>query len=99
MIIYYHFNVLISNRDDYAKNLFFQWVNGSWKLSLAYDLLLSNGFNGYHTTTINGKGELALADVITLAAEIGLSKQYATQTIEELTEKCAARKMVKFRLR
>ena len=47
MIIYYHFNVLISNRDDYAKNLFFQWVNGSWKLSLAYDLLLSNGFNGY----------------------------------------------------
>ena len=35
MIIYYHFNVLISNRDDYAKNLFFQWVNGSWKLSLA----------------------------------------------------------------
>lgn len=99
MIIYYHFNVLISNRDDYAKNLFFQWVNGSWKLSQAYDLLLSNGFNGYHTTTINGKGELALADVITLAAEIGLSEQYATQTIEELTEKCAARKMVKFRLR
>ena len=62
-------------------------------------LMLSNGFNGYHTTTINGKGELALADVITLAAEIGLSEQYATQTIEELTEKCAARKMVKFRLR
>lgn len=54
---------------------------------------------GYHTTTINGKGEPALADVITLAAEIGLSKQYATQTIEELTEKCVAKKMVKFRLR
>ena len=59
----------------------------------------SNGFNGYHTTTINGKGEPALDDVITLAAEIGLSKQYATQTIEELTEKCVAKKMVKFRLR
>ena len=29
----------------------------------------------------------------------GLSKQYATQTIEELTEKCVAKKMVKFRLR
>ena len=80
------FNVLISNRDDHAKNLSFQWANGAWKLSPAYDLLPSNGFNGYHTTTINGKGEPALADVIALAAEIGLSKQYATQTIEELTE-------------
>ncbi len=93
------FNVLISNRDDHAKNLSFQWANGAWKLSPAYDLLPSNGFNGYHTTTINGKGEPALADVITLAAEIGLSKQYATQTIEELTEKCVTKKMVKFRLR
>ena len=93
------FNVLISNRDDHAKNLSFQWANGAWKLSPAYDLLPSNGFNGYHTTTINGKGEPALADVIALAAEIGLSKQYATQTIEELTEKCVAKKMVKFRLR
>lgn len=36
---------------------------------------------------------------VTVLAEIGLSKQYATQTIEELTERCAARKMVKFRLR
>ena len=89
------FNVLISNRDDHAKNLSFQWANGAWKLSPAYDLLPSNGFNGYHTTTINGKGEPALADVITLAAEIGLSKQYATQTIEELTEKCVTKKMVK----
>lgn len=60
MIIYYHFNVLISNRDDYAKKLFFQWVNGSWKLSPAYDLLPSNGFNGYYTTTINGKESLHL---------------------------------------
>lgn len=99
MIIYYHFNVLILNRDDHAKNLSFQWVNGAWKLLSAYGLLSSNGFNGYHITTINGKVEPALADVITLAAEIGLSKQYAIQTIEELTEKCAARKMVKFRLR
>lgn len=86
------FNVLISNRDDHAKNLSFQWANGAWKLSPAYDLLPSNGFNGYHTTTINGKGEPALADVIALAAEIGLSKQYATQTIEELTEKCVAKR-------
>ncbi|MDD3039472.1 type II toxin-antitoxin system HipA family toxin [Bacteroides sp.] len=93
------FNIFISNRDDHAKNFSFQWVDGAWKLSPAYDLLPSSGFNGYHTTTINGKGEPALADVIALAAEIGLSKQYATQIIEELTEKCISRKMLKFKLR
>lgn len=93
------FNVIISNRDDHAKNFSFQWVNGAWKLSPAYDLLPSSGFNGYHTTTINGKGEPALADIIAMATEIGLPKQYATQIIEELTEKCTTRKMAKFRLR
>ena len=67
--------------------------NFRWLMTFCYVTVLMV------TTTINGKGELALADVITLAAEIGLSEQYATQTIEELTEKCAARKMVKFRLR
>jgi serine/threonine-protein kinase HipA len=90
------FNVLISNRDDHAKNFSFQWVDGTWKLSPAYDLLPSSGFNGYHTTTINGKGEPAFTDTIAVATEIGLSKQYAIQVIEELTEKCAMRKMAKF---
>lgn len=93
------FNILISNRDDHAKNFSFQWINGVWRLSPAYDLLPSSGFNGYHTTTINSKGEPTLADAITLATEIGLSKQYAAQIIEELTEKCIAKQMAKFRLR
>jgi Uncharacterized protein related to capsule biosynthesis enzymes len=93
------FNILISNRDDHAKNFSFQWVNGAWKLSPAYDLLPSSGFNGYHTTTINSKGEPELADVIAVANEIGLSKRYATQIIEELTERCLARNMAKFELR
>jgi Uncharacterized protein related to capsule biosynthesis enzymes len=55
------FNILISNRDDHAKNFSFQWINGAWKLSPGYDLLPSSGFNGYHTTTINGKGEPTLS--------------------------------------
>lgn len=92
------FNILISNRDDHAKNFSYQWMDGVWKLSPVYDILPSSGFNGYHTTTINGKGEPALADVIALAAEIGLSRQFAMQTIEESTEKCNAKKMTKFRL-
>ncbi|WP_431422749.1 type II toxin-antitoxin system HipA family toxin [Bacteroides hominis] len=93
------FNVLIFNRDDHAKNFSFQWIDGEWKLSPAYDILPSSGFNGYHTTTINGKGEPKLADIITLANEIGLSKQYVNQVIEELIEKCTAKKMVKYKLR
>jgi serine/threonine-protein kinase HipA len=93
------FNILISNRDDHAKNFSFQWIDGAWKLSPAYDLLPSSGFNGYHTTTINGKGEPALADTIAVATEIGLSKQSATQIIQELTEKCIAKKKTKFRLK
>jgi serine/threonine-protein kinase HipA len=93
------FNVLISNRDDHAKNFSFQQIGGAWKLSPAYDLLPSNGFNGYHTTTLNGKGDPTLADVIALAAEIGIAKQKATQIIEELTEKCGNRKMLKYKLK
>lgn len=93
------FNLLISNRDDHAKNFSFQWIDGAWKLSPAYDLLPSSGFNGYHTTTINGKGEPTLADTLVVATEIGLSKQSATQIIDELTEKCVTRKMMKFKLR
>lgn len=92
------FNILISNRDDHAKNFSFQRINGVWKLSPAYDLLPSSGFNGYHTTTINGKGEPTLTDTLVVAAEIGLPKQSATQVIEELTEKCATRKMLKCKI-
>lgn len=93
------FNILISNRDDHAKNFSFQWINGEWKLSPAYDLLPGSGFNGYHTTTINGKGEPTLTDIKAVATEIGLSRQQATQIIEELTDTCTAEKMEKFRLK
>lgn len=93
------FNILISNRDDHAKNFSFQGIDGSWKLSPSYDLLPSSGFNGYHTSTINGKGEPTLIDVVALAAEAGLPKQLATHIIEELTERCNTNKMMKFRLR
>lgn len=93
------FNILISNRDDHAKNFSFQWVDGVWKLSPAYDLLPSSGFNGYHTTTINGKGEPMLTDIIKVATEVGLSKQQASQSIEKLTEICMEHKMMKHKIR
>lgn len=80
------FNIRISNRDDHAKNFSFQWVDGAWKLSPAYDLLPSSGFNGYHTTTINGKGEPTQSDILAVVAEVGLPKQRAKQIIEEIMD-------------
>jgi len=93
------FNVAISNRDDHAKNFSFQLHGRQWKLSPAYDLLPGNGFNGYHTTTINGKGEPTLNDIMAVASEIGLNKQRALAIIDEIITKCRDKNMLKFRLK
>lgn len=82
------FNVTISNRDDHAKNFSFQLKNGDWHLSPAYDLLPSNGFNGFHTTTVNHKGDPTLEDIKAVAVEIGLSKQRSASIIEEVSTVC-----------
>ncbi|MDR0865919.1 MAG: type II toxin-antitoxin system HipA family toxin [Candidatus Symbiothrix sp.] len=84
------FNIVISNRDDHAKNFSFQLKNQEWKLSPAYDLLPSVGFNGYHTTTINGQGEPAMNDILTVATNAGLSKQSAEAIVAEIVKKCKA---------
>ncbi len=81
------FNVLIRNRDDHAKNFSFQFVNGEWKLSPAYDLLPSNGFNGFHTTTVNNNGEPSNSDMIALADKIGINTKIASEIIYEIKEK------------
>ena len=93
------FNVLISNRDDHAKNFSFQYTDNAWRLSPAYDLLPSSGFNGYHTTTINGQGEPTINDVITVAKEVGINEADARNIIEEIAQKCSAKKMLKFNLK
>lgn len=93
------FNIVISNRDDHAKNFSFQLIGKEWKLSPAYDLLPSNGFNGYHTTTINGKGEPTLADIINVASEVGLQKKKSLQIVDEIVETCRNRKMDRFNIK
>lgn len=92
------FNILISNRDDHAKNFSFQLIDNNWKLSPAYDILPSQGFNGYHTTTINGKGEPSLNDILSVAKESGLQKQRALEIIDEITTKCKNAKMLKYNI-
>jgi serine/threonine-protein kinase HipA len=80
------FNVAIKNRDDHAKNFSFQLINNEWKLSPAYDLLPSAGFNGYHTTTVNGNGEPTIKDMLVVAEKTGLNKHRANEIIQEINE-------------
>ena len=82
------FNVAISNRDDHAKNFSFQCKDGAWTLSPAYDLLPSSGFNGYHTTTINGQGNPTTKDIMQVANDVGLNRKRAESIIEQVTETC-----------
>ncbi|MDL2289863.1 type II toxin-antitoxin system HipA family toxin [Paludibacteraceae bacterium OttesenSCG-928-F17] len=80
------FNVAIKNRDDHAKNFSFQLINGDWKLSPAYDILPSDGFNGYHTTTINNSGEPTKDDIFAVACQVGLAKQRSKEIYEEVSD-------------
>jgi serine/threonine-protein kinase HipA len=91
------FNIAISNRDDHAKNFSFQYKNERWKLSPAYDILPSTGFNGYHTTTINTQGEPKIKDIMQVAVDVGLSEKRIKQIIEQIIETC--RKKNKFNYR
>lgn len=78
------FNVAIKNRDDHAKNFSFQLINDEWKLSPAYDLLPSDGFNGFHTTTVNNNGDPTINDMLSVAEKSSLNKQQAKEIIEEV---------------
>ena len=71
------FNYLIENKDDHAKNFAFIYREGEWHLAPAYDLLPSDGMNGYHTTSINDSIEPTKDDVIAVAVKAGLNKKEA----------------------
>lgn len=79
------FNVAIKNRDDHAKNFSFQLIEGEWKLSPAYDLLPSRGFNGFHTTTVNNSGEPTIKDIMAVASKVGLNKERSREIVEEVS--------------
>jgi serine/threonine-protein kinase HipA len=91
------FNIVISNRDDHAKNFSFQYKNAAWKLSPAYDILPSTGFNGYHTTTVNAQGEPKIKDVMKVAADVGLSEKRIKEIMEQIIETCRKRNKLNYR--
>lgn len=81
------FNIAIRNRDDHAKNFSFQLIDGNWRLSPAYDILPSEGFRGFHTTTVNNNGEPTIKDVISVATQLSLDKHRVEQIMETISSK------------
>ncbi len=79
------FNVLIENKDDHSKNFSFQHINGEWKLSPAYDLLPSSGFNNSHTTSINGKGNPDTDAMVVVAKKSSITEKLAKEIISEIS--------------
>ena len=78
------FNFLISNKDDHAKNFAFIYRNGEWHLAPAYDLLPSDGINGFHTTSINDSIRPTKNNIIDLAVKNGLNKKEAELIFERM---------------
>ena len=78
------FNVLTKNRDDHAKNFSFLYQDGEWKCTPAYDLVYSIGFNGKHSTTINGKGSPQEKDMLDSGEKAGLSRNVCREILEEV---------------
>lgn len=69
------FNVLTFNQDDHAKNFSFLCKNGKWECAPAYDLVYSSGFNGNHSTTVNGKGNPTREDFYDTGEIVGISRK------------------------
>ena len=73
------FNYLIENKDDHAKNFAFIYRDGEWRFSPAFDILPSDGMNGFHTTSINDSIEPTKDDLIAVAVKAGLNKKEAEE--------------------
>ena len=73
------FNYLIENKDDHAKNFAFIYRDGEWHFSPAFDILQSDGMNGFHTTSINDSIEPTKDDLIAVAVKAGLNKKEAEE--------------------
>lgn len=80
------FNYLIGNKDDHAKNFSFIYADDTWRFAPAYDLLPSDGINGYRTTSINDSIEPTEDDLIAVASRAGLDKKQANDVLEQMTQ-------------
>lgn len=83
------FNWLIDNKDDHAKNFAFIRRDGEWHFAPAYDLLPSDGINGYRTTSVNDSIEPTASDLFAVAAKAGIDEAEATAVFESMRETVA----------
>lgn len=90
------FNYLTDNKDDHCKNFSFMIipdVKGAWqwRLAPAYDLTLcTEGYNGEHATSVNGKGSPDISDFINVGVKIKMSEKRCRQIISEVQDACGA---------
>ncbi len=80
------FNVKANNKDDHSKNFSFLIdESNNWKLAPAYDLTPSAGFNGEHTSTVNGKGtNISDSDLIKVSEQAGIKKEITKEIIHQV---------------
>lgn len=83
------FNYLIDNKDDHAKNFAFIYRDGDWHFAPAYDLLPSDGINGFHTTSINDSIEPSKEDILAVAVKVGLNKKEAIEVFDRIKSYCS----------
>ena len=89
------FSYLTDNKDDHCKNFSFYVVKNyhnrdwHWRLAPAYDLTLcKEGYNGEHATSVNGTGQPALSDFISVGTKIKLPESRCREIIEEVRSGC-----------
>ncbi len=84
------FNYLTENKDDHCKNFSFlirRTTKGEWRwhLAPAYDLTLcTEGYNGEHATSVNGKGHPTLDDFIAVGTKIKLRENRCRELFEQV---------------
>ena len=78
------FNVLSHNHDDHAKNFSFQMDDdGSWKLSPAYDLSMSENHTKGNWLTLNGKRRgIGTRDIYTLVEDYRIPHREVDEWID-----------------
>ena len=80
------FNYLIENKDDHAKNFAFIYRDSEWYFAPAYDLLPSEGINGFHTSSINDSIEPTKNDLLAVAVKAGLNQKEAENIFERINK-------------
>ena len=78
-------NFLIGNKDDHAKNFAFLNREGKWHLAPGFDLLPSDGMNGFHTTSFNDKISPEPSDLVDIAVKAGLDRLEADKVLQEMS--------------